>query len=134
MVARSYLGQLAGNAAGGGQQEVAGAGGGVAHPQVQEGLHLLRFGFRGGQPLFHDRDQGAVHQLAHQFRRGVVGAGFLALGAGGQVEARRPAGRFAHVQNRPVVQQALVHGAELLHVQRGVVHPPPDAAVIECRQ
>ena len=132
--ARLYLGQLAGDAAGGGQQEVAGAGGGVAHPQAQQRRHFLRLGLRFGQAFLHDGDQGAFDQLAHQLRGRVVGAGFLALGAGGQVEARRSARRFAQVQNRPVVQQALVHRAELLHVQLGIVHPPPDASVVEGRQ
>ena len=93
-------------------------------------LGIRRFG--GLQFCFHHWNEGAVHQLAYQFRRCVVGASLFALGSGGQSETVPSIGLFVFGQDhRAVVQQTFIDGAELLHVEVGVVDPAGHIAITE---
>ena len=109
-------GEFGGDPAGGGEQEVAGAGGGIADAEVEQRPLLFRGRWGGVEPLAHDGDERGIDQFADEFGRGVVGAGLLALAAGGEVEAAAVGGDAGCV-----VEQGFVDGAELFDVEVGVV-------------
>lgn len=78
----------------------------------------IRHSLRRRKALSNDRFQRRADEFCHQLRGGVVGAGGFALHARGKLE-------LAVLNDGLMVQQAFVDGAQLLHIQRGVV----DAAV-----
>ena len=109
---------------GGRQQEMAGAGRRVADLNLQQRirLRLARFAAGHGNSFRHHRLQRAVHQMPHQLRRGVVGTGLFALRTGGKVKLQP--GRQRNLGLK--IQQAFINRAELLHINAGIIHPPPD--------
>ncbi len=120
LLAGANPGQLASEPAGSGQQEVAGAGGWIADLEGEDHLLLLVFGLFAAQPGREHWLERTGDQLAHEFRRGVVGAGRLALETLPLDKAEWLAG--GKVEDGGMVEQALVDGAELLDVERRVVN------------
>ena len=110
------FGELVADAAGGGEEEVSGAGGGVADAEVEEGSFFGRGGFGGVEAFLHDGDECGVDEFADEFGRGVVGAGLLAFRACGEVEGAVVLGDAGRV-----VEQGFVDGAEFFDVEVGVV-------------
>ena len=119
---RAQLGQLFGQAAGGGQQEVAAATGGVDHADGQQGIDRLRSVLR--QALGNDGVEGAADELLHQAVGGVVAAGEFAVVAcgaalAGQADKAEAAGVQVHLGHQ--LQQAFVHAAEFFGAHVAVV-------------
>lgn len=105
------------------------AAGRIDHGQVQQ--RLLRVG--AVDRLGDQRVQCLVQHQRDQRRRGVVGTGGLAVGAGGGFQRE---GAVVGVVARRVGQQALVHAAEFLAVEVAVVDAPGRSGdrVIDLRQ
>ena len=110
------FGELVADASGGGEEEVPGACGGVADAEVEEGSFFCGGGRGGGEAFLHDGDECGVDEFADEFGRGVVGAGLLAFGAGGEVEGAMVGGDAGRV-----VEQGFVDGAEFFDVEVCVV-------------
>ena len=119
---RAQLGQLFGQAAGGGQQKVAAATGGVDHADGQQGIDRLGRVLR--QALGNDGVERAADELLHQAVGGVVAAGEFAVVACGasfarQADKAEAAGVQVHLGHQ--LQQAFVHAAEFFGAHVAVV-------------
>ena len=124
-------GDALGDAAGGGDEEVAGAAGRVADRDRQQGLgdRLGRVGPRGGRGdlgllggVVEDRVQGGVEQAVDEGRRGVVGAGRLPLVAGASTSRMNV--RSAPCSVGDELEEGLVDGAEFFGAEVAVVDAP----------
>ena len=71
-LSRANFGQLVGDAAGSGEQEVTRPRRRVADAQSKERPFLALRRLGGGQTIFYDRDKRTFNELPHQFRRRVV--------------------------------------------------------------
>ena len=122
VLARSDLRQFASQPPRRGQQEVSRAASRVANRHREDRLLLRILLLRLFQPVFHHRHQSAFDQPTHQLGVGVVRASGLALAAGRQRE-RHPF--RLRLDDRLLVEQALVHRAQLFHIQVLVVDAAP---------
>ena len=113
-VAGAHGGQRGGDPAGGGDDEMPTAAGGVDDGEVQQRL----FGIGCPNRLVDQRVQRLVEHQRDQFGGRVVGAGLLAVVAGGHVEGEGP---LVGVVARRVGEQSFVHAAEFLAVEVAVV-------------
>ena len=114
-------GDALGDPAGGGDEEVAGAAGGVADGEVEQ----RRDPFLGGSVragLVEQRVERGVEQALDQRGRRVVGAGLLALVAG---QCLQRVGELLGVVARDQFQQGLVDAAEFLGAEVAEVDPAP---------
>jgi len=117
-------GEALGDAVGGGDEEVAGAAGGIADGEVEE--RPLGIGAGGG--LVEQGVEGGVEQAEDEACGGVVAPRRLPLVAGGGLELEDGG---VGVQRGVELEQGLVDRAQLLGAQVAVVHRPAQAPLVE---
>ena len=112
--AGAHDGQFGGDAARGGEQDVAGAAGNVGDAQVEQRLGGIGLLERVGDQVV----ERMLDERLDEIVRRVVRAGGGALVALGKVELDALAGG---VENRLEFEQAFIDRAELFDVERGVI-------------
>ena len=127
VLAGAHASELLRQPPGRGEEEVPRPAGGVEHVQPEDGALALLVVAQPGQPLAQHGFEGALDQLGHQLAWGVVGAGALPLGAGGELENGRTPVATDH---RAMFEQAFVHRPQLFHVEGGVVDPAERAGFV----